>query len=147
MKNTFSKAITNACLALYILISVGISPLTAQTKKACTNGCADGCSSSKNKKTKTMTDKQSKDHKPIVCKLTSKEMQQRKATVIAELKKGLLERKELSNGYRYKFSGDDKSIDRLVTFIETERQCCGFFTFNLLITEDNAFLELTGPEG
>ena len=85
--------------------------------------------------------------KPVTCKLTSKEMRERKATVIAELKRGVIERKELRNGYSYKFSGDDPSIDRVVTFIKTERACCGFFAFNLSISKDFALMEITGPKG
>lgn len=84
--------------------------------------------------------------KPIACTLTSKEVQIRKATIIAELKNKIIERHDLPNSYSYKFNGDDESIDRHISFIKSERQCCSFFTFNLSISDDFAILELTGPE-
>ncbi len=74
--------------------------------------------------------------KNVSCKLTTPELQKRKATVIAELKARVLERKELSNGYAYKFEGSDENLDKLNEFIKTERKCCDFFLFQLSV-EDN----------
>lgn len=86
-------------------------------------------------------------HKAIVCKLTTPELQTRKSTVIAELKALVLEKKELFNGYSYSFEGTDENLDRLNTFIKTERMCCDFFTFQLTVDENKALLMITGPEG
>ena len=85
----------------------------------------------------------------LVCKLTSKELQERKATVLASLRNQVLEKRELSNGFAFKFTGTDQMIDELPEFVKTERQCCDFFTFNLSLSGDGseAWLELTGPEG
>ena len=85
----------------------------------------------------------------LVCKLPSAEMHQRKLTVLASLKKQVLEKKELSDGYAFRFDGSDKVVDELTEFIKTERECCSFFTFNLSISGDKseAWLELTGVEG
>lgn len=85
--------------------------------------------------------------KPISCKLTTPELQNRKATVIAELKALILTKQELQNGYRYEFDGKDEILDKLNTFIKTERLCCDFFTFQLTVEENKAFLNITGPEG
>lgn len=85
--------------------------------------------------------------KPFICKLTTPELQKRKATVIAELKTLVLTRKELSNGFGYEFSGSDDILDKLNSFIKTERMCCDFFTFQLTVDVDKAFLTITGPEG
>ena len=85
--------------------------------------------------------------KPISCKLTTPELQKRKATVIAELKALVVSRKELSNGYVYEFGGSDEILDKLNTFIKTERMCCDFFTFHLTVEDDKALLNITGPEG
>lgn len=87
------------------------------------------------------------ENKAVACKLSSKELQQRKATVIAALRSEVLERKELENGYSYKFKGDDARLDQLTEFIKTERACCGFFSFRLTVEEEYVFLELSGPEG
>jgi hypothetical protein len=88
-----------------------------------------------------------KTAKPITCKLTSSELQKRKATVIAELKAAVLSRKELTNGYGYEFAGTDEILDKLNTFIKTERMCCEFFTFQLTVEENKTLLTITGPEG
>ena len=83
----------------------------------------------------------------VACKLTSPEMQKRKATVIKSLKDKVLEKKELENGYAYKFNGTDLVIDALTDFIKAERLCCEFFDFELKITGDasNTWLTITGP--
>jgi hypothetical protein len=85
----------------------------------------------------------------LSCKLTTPELQQRKKTVIAELKNLVLEKVETDNGFKYKFNGSDKMLDLLNSFIKTERLCCSFFVFNLTASSDNSFawLELSGPEG
>jgi len=85
----------------------------------------------------------------LVCKLPSKEMQERKLTVLASLKKQIIERKELPNGYAFRFDGSDNVLDELTEFIKTERECCSFFTFNLSVSGDKSelWLELTGVEG
>jgi hypothetical protein len=60
-----------------------------------------------------------------------------------------MEKKELDNGYSFKFAGSDEMIDSLTSFIKTERQCCDFFTFQLSVQDEKgvAWLTLTGPEG
>ena len=85
----------------------------------------------------------------VSCKLTTPELQQRKKTVIGELKNLVLERRETANGVLYKFEGSDQNIDLLTGFIKTERLCCSFFTFNLTVGNEESFvwLELSGPEG
>jgi len=87
--------------------------------------------------------------KPIACKLTSLELQQRKATVISSLKRQMVAKKELPDGYRYQFQGTDVLLDELLDFIKTERMCCDFFQFTLQIAGDasETWLNITGPEG
>jgi hypothetical protein len=91
----------------------------------------------------------SKNETGFACKLTTPELQQRKATVIESLKKQALQKTELPNGYAFKFAGTDKMLDELIQFIKTERQCCDFFTFTLSISGDQKeiVLELSGAEG
>src|SRR5574337_205832 len=85
----------------------------------------------------------------LSCKLTSPELRRRKETVIAELKKQLLEKKELDSGFAFRFPGNDAMLDTLMNFIKSERECCDFFAFQLSVNGDKsaAWLELTGPEG
>jgi hypothetical protein len=85
--------------------------------------------------------------KPVTCKLSTPELQKRKATVIAELKAFVLTRKELPEGYGFEFEGTDEILDKLNTFIKTERMCCDFFKFQLSVEDNKAVLNITGGEG
>ena len=85
--------------------------------------------------------------KTLSCKLTTPELQKRKATIIAELKVIVISREELSDGYRYAFKGTDGILDKLNEFIKTERMCCDFFTFRLTVEKEQALLDITGPAG
>lgn len=85
--------------------------------------------------------------KTVTCKLTTPELQKRKATVIADLKTLVIERKELTDGYSYKFEGSDANLDKLNDLIKTERMCCDFFTFQVTVEENVAILNITGPNG
>lgn len=89
-----------------------------------------------------------KENEALACKLTSKELQARKATVLESLRKQVIEKKELASGYSYKFDNSDKMLDELTEFIKTERQCCDFFDFALSIVSDEGaiWLSLTGPK-
>lgn len=85
----------------------------------------------------------------FTCKLTSKELQARKATIIAGLKRQVLEKRDLANGFAYKFEGSDAMIDELSAFIKTERRCCNFFDFSLEVKGGGAetWLHISGPDG
>ena len=85
--------------------------------------------------------------KPVTCKLTTAELQQRKATIIANLKSLVLKKNELADGYAYLFEAKDEVLDKINEFIKTERQCCDFFTFQVTIEDNNAWLNITGPNG
>jgi hypothetical protein len=85
--------------------------------------------------------------KALSCKLTTPELQKRKATVIADLKALVRERNELANGFSYRFEGRDEVLDKLNDFIKTERLCCDFFTFYITIDNTTALLSITGPNG
>lgn len=116
--------------------------------------------SCQNKSKKMTTDKKltsivSDNYKPEdkalvpTCKLTTPELRQRKTTVIESLRKQVIQKDELPNGYSFKFKGTDKMVDELTEFIKTERECCDFFTFTLSVKGDKSeiWLELTGAEG
>ena len=85
----------------------------------------------------------------LTCKLTTPELQERKRTVIAAVKKLVAERTETVKGVQYKFNDSDETIDLLTNFIKTERLCCPFFRFDLVVgeVENFVYLELSGPEG
>jgi hypothetical protein len=83
----------------------------------------------------------------LTCKLTSKELQNRKATVIAEIKQLVLEKKEFPDGFTFKFESSDASLDKLIEFTKTERICCDFFNFQVNIEGSSAWLKIYGNEG
>jgi len=85
----------------------------------------------------------------LSCKLTTHELLQRKETVLKNLREQIVAKKELENGFAFKFPGTDKILDQLSEFIKTERVCCDFFVFALSISgeQNEIWLELTGPEG
>lgn len=85
----------------------------------------------------------------ISCKLTTEELQTRKETVLQDLKKQIAEKKELKDGYAFKFPGGDKTADELIEFVKSERSCCNFFVFTLSFSGDGkeTWLSLTGPDG
>ncbi len=55
----------------------------------------------------------------VACKLTPPALQQRKKTVITNLKQHLLEKQELPDGYSYHFASSDSMIDFLIDFVKT----------------------------
>lgn len=83
------------------------------------------------------------------CKLTSAELAQRKAIVIASLKQQMTGKKELADGFAYSFPATDSLLDEISEFIKTERVCCDFFTFQLIVggNEADIWLEIKGPQG
>jgi hypothetical protein len=83
----------------------------------------------------------------LVCKLTSTELQERRRTVISELKHLLINKVTISDGYQYTFDSNDVVLNKLLSFIKSERLCCDFFSFNLSIEGERTQLEITGPEG
>ena len=85
----------------------------------------------------------------LSCKLSTPELRKRKETVLKSLRQQVLERKELANGFAFRFPGSDHVIDEITEFIKTERSCCDFFTFSLSVSGDKseAWLELTGVDG
>jgi hypothetical protein len=83
----------------------------------------------------------------IACKLSTPELQQRKATVIAGMRRQILERSTLEDGIAFKFNGTDQMLDELLAFIKTERACCSFFSFTLSIESHHVWLTICGPEG
>jgi hypothetical protein len=97
-----------------------------------------------------LNDKRTKKQtKELSCKLTTPELRERKATVIASLKNQILLTRELKNGFAYRLRGSDSMVDELATFVKTERACCDFFNFDISITgnKTEARLKITGPKG
>jgi hypothetical protein len=67
---------------------------------------------------------------PIVCSLTADERITR-AEEINDLFSGIQQLQELADGYALRFPGTSTWPQRVLDFIQGERSCCLFFTFEL----------------
>lgn len=83
----------------------------------------------------------------LTCKLPTPELQRRRATVIAELKKIMIRKEEIQDGLQFTFDSNDETLQKLLEFIKSERLCCDFFAFQLSVSGESATLGITGPEG
>lgn len=86
---------------------------------------------------------------PVACKLEPGEQQVRHREVTEQLFAYASEPKEIEDGYQYRFPGDREIAERLSDYILFERQCCPFFTFEVMYKPDEGpiTLRLRGPEG
>lgn len=85
---------------------------------------------------------------PIACSLTASERVTR-AEEIDDLFTGIQQIQELDDGYALRFPGTSTWPQRALNFIQGERSCCLFFTFELIFlpNEGPIWLHIRGPEG
>jgi hypothetical protein len=87
------------------------------------------------------------DTNNLSCSLTSAELDKRKRNVLDVIKSKIKERKELKDGYSFRFENSDETIDMITEFIKSERQCCNFFNFSMTVKNDGTlWFDLTGPK-
>jgi hypothetical protein len=96
----------------------------------------------------TMTDTRQQGT-PIACNLNSEAQAERQRVVTEKLFSDVLETEELTDGYAYRFSGEQEILEQVTAFVLFERQCCPFFTFELIFEPEQGpvTLKLRGPEG
>lgn len=84
---------------------------------------------------------------PVACSLTSAELQERRSTVLQNLRGVVVEVRELEGGYAYSFPSDN--LTEIAAMIDLERQCCPFLRFRLTVEPNGGplWLELAGPDG
>ena len=68
----------------------------------------------------------------ITCKLVDAAFIARKETIRTTLLAHVQEVKELEDGYAFGFSEGSITGTQILEFIEAERECCSFFTFELI---------------
>lgn len=86
---------------------------------------------------------------PIACSLTTPELQERRSNVLQRVRRGVLEVKELEDGYSYTFPSAGEWLSEVADLVDLERQCCPFLQFRITVAPNDGplLLELTGPEG
>jgi hypothetical protein len=68
----------------------------------------------------------------IACLLSEREQAQRAEEAHQNLFPGMLAVEELADGYGYKFPADDGWTAKVMAVVAAERQCCPFFTFEVV---------------
>ena len=86
---------------------------------------------------------------PIACCLTSAELREREATLLAKFRSAVIETQELANGYAFRVPGEGEWIGVIVEMIVAERKCCPFLTFELIAQAGMGpvMVCVTGPAG
>ena len=67
---------------------------------------------------------------PLACWLTGEDLAAR-GEVVRPLMASYQQLQELEDGYAFQFPGESEWIQRVMTFVAEERECCPFFTFEL----------------
>ena len=93
--------------------------------------------------------KHGSDDMPIACCLTSAELRERAATLLAQFSSAVIGTEELRDGYAFRLPGDGKWIAIIPKMIVAERQCCPFLTFELVAQPNmgSVIVRVTGPAG
>ena len=80
---------------------------------------------------------------PIACQLLPTDFQKRRETLMQSTIVQFSQVTELENGYQFHYLGSDDVAMELVEFINFERQCCPFLTFELGFAPQGAGITLS----
>ena len=83
----------------------------------------------------------------LACSLTTAERRERRALVRQTLLRHLEEHSTGDLEVLLQFTRSATLRDRLDEFVELERQCCGFLSFEISETAAQVSLRITGPAG
>ncbi len=86
--------------------------------------------------------------RPVACDLEPG-VRARRSETVSRLLRGCTERRELADGYAFRFPGDEEWLAKLASFISSERRCCPFLGFELRLEPDQGpvWLRLMGSGG
>ena len=89
------------------------------------------------------------DKLPIACSLTSAELREREATLLAQFRAAIVKTEELQDGYAFQIPGDGDSIRQVVELIVAERECCPFLVFEVSAPPNTGpvTVRVSGPAG
>ena len=72
------------------------------------------------------------DTTPIACSLTTAELREREATLLAQFRSAVVETEEFQDGFAFRLTGDGESIGLVAELIVAERECCPFLRFEVV---------------
>jgi hypothetical protein len=86
---------------------------------------------------------------PVACSLTTAELRDREARLLAQFKSATVATEELQDGYAFRLPGDGNSIRLIAELIVAERECCPFLAFEVsaFSYKGPAMVRVTGPPG
>jgi hypothetical protein len=89
------------------------------------------------------------DKLPIACSLTSPELREREATLLAQFGAAIIKTEELQDGCAFRIPGDGDSFRQVVELIVAERECCPFLVFEVsaLPNMGPVTVRVSGPTG
>jgi hypothetical protein len=89
------------------------------------------------------------DKLPIACSLTSAELREREATLLAQFRAAIVKTEELQDGYAFHIPGDGERIRQVAELIGAERECCPFLVFEVsaLPNMGPVIVRVSGPTG
>jgi hypothetical protein len=89
--------------------------------------------------------KHGSDDMPIACCLTSAELREREAKLLAQFRSAVIETE--GDGYAFRVPGDGKWVEIVAEMIVAERECCPFLTFELVAQPSMGpvIVRATGP--
>jgi hypothetical protein len=91
--------------------------------------------------------KEASDKTPIACSLTTVELRDREAKLLAQFRSAIIDTEEIQDGYAFHLPGEDKWIQLVVELIVAERECCPFLTFEVTALPNMGpiIVRVTGP--
>lgn len=89
------------------------------------------------------------DDRPIACSLTTVELRDREATLLAQFRSTVIETEELQEGYTFRLPGEGRWLVLIAELIVAERECCPFLAFEVVARPDMGpvIVRVTGPAG
>jgi hypothetical protein len=86
---------------------------------------------------------------PVACTLAEPELRARRAGLLAEVQRGIRERRRIRGGWAFRFPPEGRWLETLAGLTALERECCRFLRFRLTAEPDGGplWLEVTGPRG
>lgn len=82
----------------------------------------------------------------VACNLPEEEQERRREDIACDLYSAVNETRELEDGFAFRFSSDEDRIRSLSEFMISERECCPFYRYELVLEADggDAWLHLRG---